>query len=430
MFECTEAKEELIEVVEFLKNPSKFTRLGATIPKGVLLIGPPGIGKTLLARAVAGEAGVPFFYCSGSEFDEVFVGLGASRIRKIFQTARSKTPCIIFVDELDALGGKRNVSDANYNRQTLNQFLVELDGFKKDTNLIVIGATNLPEALDKALTRSGRFDNEIHIPLPSYNDRIEIFEHFMKKVKTHPSVSAELLANLTPGLSGADISNLVNQAAQHASIAEKSFVMVEDFDWAREKVAFGRERKSLIMSEHDKKITAYHEAGHAIAAFYTKDADKLHKASIIPRGTSLGATQTLPEREQLHQTYNELQAHIDVCLGGRAAEEIIFGINQVTTGCSSDLSKATDIARAMVTVFGMNHNVGYISSDTKNLSEATQAIIDNEVKIILQKSYDRVKNLLKTHSEQHIRLANELIKRETLVGEDLENVILGKHANI
>lgn len=332
---CDEAKEELQEVVDFLKNPEKFSTLGGKLPKGVLLVGPPGTGKTLLARAVAGEAGVPFFYMSGSEFDEVFVGVGAKRVRDLFSGAKGKSPAIIFIDELDAIGQKRSSRDHNSAKQTLNQLLTELDGFEQNSGVIVLAATNFPELLDKALTRPGRFDRNVVVGLPDVRGRMAIIKHHMKNIKPGDDVDIAQLANGTPGFSGAELENVVNQAAVHASKAKAKAVKMQDFEWAKDKVMMGAEKRSMLITDKEKEMTAYHEAGHALAVMYTEGANKLHKITIMPRGRSLGMTMHLPEMDSYSQSMKQYRAHIDVCMGGKVAEELIYGRDEVTSGCAS-----------------------------------------------------------------------------------------------
>lgn len=332
---CDEAKEELEELVEFLKNPEKFSTLGGKLPKGVLLVGPPGTGKTLLARAVAGEAGVPFFFMSGSEFDEIYVGVGAKRVRELFAAAKGKSPAIVFIDELDAIGGKRNARDAAYVKQTLNQLLTELDGFEQNSGVIILAATNFPEMLDKALTRPGRFDRNVTVPLPDVRGRMAILKHHMKKVVAGNDVSLEALAQGTPGFSGAELENVINQAAVHASRAKAKAVSMFDFEWAKDKVMMGAENKSMVITQKEKEMTAYHEAGHALCIMFTPGTDALHKITIMPRGRSLGMTMHLPEIDKYSKGMNEYEARIDVCLGGKVAEELIYGPEKVTSGCAS-----------------------------------------------------------------------------------------------
>lgn len=332
---CDEAKEELQELVEFLTNPERFNNLGGKLPKGVLLVGPPGTGKTLLARAVAGEAGVPFFYMSGSEFDEVYVGVGAKRVRELFNQARTKAPAIIFIDELDAIGAKRNERDAAYVKQTLNQLLTELDGFSQSTGVIIIAATNYPKLLDKALTRPGRFDRRVVVGLPDVRGRVDILKHHMKNVQISTDVDTTVIARGTPGFSGADLENLVNQAAIHASKNKQTKVGPKDFDWAKDKIMMGAEARSRVMREKDKLLTAYHEAGHALVAYFSPAATPLYKITIVPRGMSLGTTHFLPEMDIVSRNYTEFLADIDVSMGGKAAEELVFGPENVTSGISS-----------------------------------------------------------------------------------------------
>ena len=332
---CDEAKEELQELVEFLKNPEKFSALGGKLPKGVLLVGPPGTGKTLLARAVAGEAGVPYFFMSGSEFDEVYVGVGAKRVRELFNAARAKAPAIIFIDELDAIGGKRNERDAAYVKQTLNQLLTELDGFSQQSGVIILAATNFPQLLDKALTRPGRFDRNIVVPLPDVRGRMEILKHHMKNIQVGTDVDETAIARSTPGFSGAELENLVNQAAVRASRNQSKKVGMLDFEWAKDKIMMGAERRSAVIQQKDKVMTAYHEGGHALVAMFTPGADPLYKATIMPRGQSLGTTFLLPEMDKVSMSKKEFLAQIDVAMGGKVAEEIIYGEDNVTSGCSA-----------------------------------------------------------------------------------------------
>ncbi|GMG39594.1 unnamed protein product [Ambrosiozyma monospora] len=346
-----EARAELEEVVEFLKDPSKFTGLGGQLPKGVLLTGPPGTGKTLLARATAGEAGVPFFFMSGSEFDELYVGVGAKRVRDLFTKARARAPAIVFIDELDAIGGKRKSRDQAYAKQTLNQLLVELDGFSQTEGIIIIGATNFPDSLDKALTRPGRFDKIVNVDLPDVRGRIEILKHHLKNIAVSKDVDPSVIARSTTGLSGAALKNLVNQAALYASHKNALSVNMNHLEWAKDKVLMGGERKTMVMTEETRRNTAYHEAGHAIAAMFTEGATPLYKATILPRGRALGVTFQLPEMDKHDITKTECYARLDVCMGGKIAEEMLYGPNNVTSGCSSDLTSATRMARAMITSY-------------------------------------------------------------------------------
>lgn len=331
-----EAKEELQEMVDFLRNPEKFSQLGGKLPKGILLVGPPGTGKTLLARAVAGEAGVPFFYMSGSEFDEVYVGVGAKRVRELFAAAKAKSPAIVFIDELDAIGGRRNARDAAYVKQTLNQLLTELDGFDQSSNVIIIGATNFPQLLDKALTRPGRFDRHVVVELPDVRGRLAILQHHAKKIKAAKDVDLQSIAQLTSGLSGAELENIVNQAAVHASKSKATSVRREDFDWAKDRVIMGAEKKTMVITAEEKEMTAYHEAGHALVNLFTKESSTtLYKVTVLPRGFTLGHTANLPEMDKYSYTVENYLAQIDVSLGGKLAEEIVFGANKVTSGASS-----------------------------------------------------------------------------------------------
>ena len=332
---CDEAKEELQELVEFLKNPEKFSTLGGKLPKGVLLVGPPGTGKTLLARAVAGEAGVPFFFMSGAEFDEIYVGVGAKRVRELFASARAKAPAIIFIDELDAVGSKRNERDPSYSKQSLNQLLTELDGFSQETGVIILAATNFPQMLDKALTRPGRFDRNVTVPLPDVRGRMEILKHHMKNVQVATEVDESIIARGTSGFSGAELENLVNQAAVRASRNKATKVTMLDFDWAKDKIMMGAERRSAVIQEKDKIMTAYHEAGHALVGLYTKGATPLYKATIMPRGQSLGMTHFMDDMDKVSMARVEYFASIDTSMGGKVAEQIVYGHNNVTSGCSS-----------------------------------------------------------------------------------------------
>ncbi|KAG9476657.1 hypothetical protein GDO78_003264 [Eleutherodactylus coqui] len=381
-----EAKQELQEVVEFLRNPQKFTVLGGKLPKGILLVGPPGTGKTLLARAVAGEANVPFYYASGSEFDEMFVGVGASRIRNLFREAKTNAPCVIFIDELDSVGGKRIESPMHpYSRQTINQLLAEMDGFKPNEGVIIIGATNFAEALDNALVRPGRFDMKVTVPRPDVKGRTEILELYLAKIKYDPSIDAEIIARGTVGFSGADLENLVNQAALKAAVDGKDMVTMTEMEFAKDKILMGPERRSVVIDDKNKTITAYHESGHAIIAYFTKDAMPINKATIMPRGPTLGHVSLLPEKDRWNETRSQLLAQMDVSMGGRVAEEIIFGPEYVTTGASSDFTNATKIAKLMVTRFGMSEKLGVMTySDTSKLSPETQAAIEQEVRTLLK----------------------------------------------
>ncbi|KAG5440297.1 hypothetical protein PCANB_001867 [Pneumocystis canis] len=423
-----EAKEELQEVVDFLKNPQKFTALGGKLPKGILLIGPPGTGKTMLAKAVAKEAGVSFFFMSGSEFDEMYVGIGAKRVRELFNIAKDRSPSIVFIDELDAIGSKRNPKDSAYIKQTLNQLLVELDGFLNKEGVVIMAATNFPESLDPALTRPGRFDKHIIVPLPDIRGRLSILKHHMKKIKMAQDIDLTILARGTPGFSGADLQNLVNQAAIRSSKLNSASVSMKDFEWARDKILMGTERKSSFITEESKRNTAYHEGGHALVALYTPGAMKLHKATIIPRGNSLGMVMQLPEMDKDNESKKEFLAKIDVALGGRVAEELTLGKENVTSGSLNDIQNATAIAKAMVTQYGMSDKVGPIAydQDLSRLSSSTKALVESEIKTLLEEAQIRAMNILKTHKKELDRLAKALIEFETLTSEEIEKVIRGE----
>lgn len=426
---CDEAKEELQEVVDFLKSPDKYNQLGGKLPKGVLMVGPPGTGKTLLARAVAGEAGVPFFYMSGSEFDEVYVGVGAKRVRELFTNAKSKAPAIVFIDELDAVGGKRNERDAAYHMQTLNQMLTELDGFDQSSGVVFIAATNFPQMLDKALTRPGRFDRTVHVPLPDVRGRVDILKYYMRNMQVATEVDASLLARGTPGFSGADLENLVNQAAVHASKMAQKKVTMLDLEWAKDRVLMGAEKKSMIVQDKDKLLTAYHEAGHALVGLYSKTTDPLYKVTIMPRGQALGITFRLPEMDKVSESKSALLSDIDVAMGGKVAEEIVYGTDAVTTGCSSDLSNATSIAYNMVMRWGMSEKLGAVSFDNdlyQALSAETKATIESEVRRFLTEGETRARVLLKERRKELDLLAQALIKYETLNKEEVEKVLRGE----
>uniref|UniRef100_A0A8C7S7F0 ATP-dependent zinc metalloprotease YME1L1 n=1 Tax=Oncorhynchus mykiss TaxID=8022 RepID=A0A8C7S7F0_ONCMY len=423
-----EAKNELQDVVEFLRNPQKFTVLGGKLPKGILLIGPPGTGKTLLARAVAGEADVPFFYASGSEFDEMFVGVGASRIRNLFKEAKANAPCVIFIDELDSVGGKRIESPMHpYSRQTINQLLAEMDGFKPNEGVIVIGATNFAEALDNALIRPGRFDMQVTVPRPDVKGRTEILNWYLQKIKVDPNVNAEIIARGTVGFTGAELENLVNQAALKAAVDGLDLVTMKELEFSKDKILMGPERKSVEIDKKNKQITAYHESGHAIVAYYTKDAMPINKATIMPRGPTLGHVSMLPENDRWSETRAQLLAQMDVSMGGRVAEELIFGDDYITTGASSDFDGATKIAKMMVTRFGMSDKLGVMTyADLTKQSPETQAAIEKEVRVLLKDSYERAKNLLKTYSDEHKTLAEALLTYETLDAKEIKLVLEGK----
>ncbi|KAF4023158.1 hypothetical protein G4228_015418 [Cervus hanglu yarkandensis] len=427
-----EAKQELQEVVEFLKNPQKFTVLGGKLPKGILLVGPPGTGKTLLARAVAGEADVPFYYASGSEFDEMFVGVGASRIRNLFREAKANAPCVIFIDELDSVGGKRIESPMHpYSRQTINQLLAEMDGFKPNEGVIIIGATNFPEALDNALIRPGRFDMQVTVPRPDVKGRTEILKWYLNKIKFDQSVDPEIIARGTVGFSGAELENLVNQAALKAAVDGKEMVTMKELEFSKDKILMGPERRSVEIDNKNKTITAYHESGHAIIAYYTKDAMPINKATIMPRGPTLGHVSLLPENDRWNETRAQLLAQMDVSMGGRVAEELIFGSDHITTGASSDFDNATKIAKRMVTKFGMSEKLGVMTySDTGKLSPETQSAIEQEIRILLRDSYERAKHILKTHAKEHKNLAEALLTYETLDAKEIQIVLEGKKLEV
>ncbi len=438
-----EAKTELQEIVEFLKDPQKFQRLGGKIPKGALLVGSPGTGKTLIARAVAGEANVPFFTISGSDFVEMFVGVGASRVRDMFEQAKKAAPCIIFIDEIDAVGRHRGAGLGGGNderEQTLNQLLVEMDGFEANEGVILIAATNRPDVLDPALLRPGRFDRQIVVPLPDINGRDKILKVHMKKVPLAKNVEPVVIARGTPGFSGADLANLVNEAALLAARRGKRVVGMEEFENAKDKVMMGAERKSMAMSDKEKSLTAYHEAGHAIVAIHEPQSDPIHKATIIPRGRALGMVMRLPESDRLSVAHDKLNADLAVAMGGRVAEEIIFGKEKVTTGASSDIRFATDMARRMVTEWGYSDKLGPLHygsnqeevflghsvAQTKNVSDATASIIDGEVRRIVDQGLERARDVLTKHIDELHTLAKALLEYETLSGEEIKAVLRGE----
>uniref|UniRef100_A0A182W8S8 AAA+ ATPase domain-containing protein n=1 Tax=Anopheles minimus TaxID=112268 RepID=A0A182W8S8_9DIPT len=430
---CDEAKQELKEVVEFLKNPGKFSNLGGKLPKGVLLVGPPGTGKTLLARAVAGEAGVPFFHAAGPEFDEVLVGQGARRVRDLFKAAKERAPCVIFIDEIDSVGAKRTNSVLHpYANQTINQLLSEMDGFQQNEGVIVLGATNRRDDLDQALLRPGRFDVEVVVPTPDFTGRKEILTYYLGKILSR-EINIDQLARGTTGFTGADIENMVNQAALRAAIDGAETVTMKHLENARDKVLMGPERKSRLPDEEANKITAYHEGGHAIVAYYTKESHPLHKVTIMPRGPSLGHTAYIPEKERYHVTKQQLLAMMDTMMGGRAAEELIFGADKITSGASSDLKQATSIAAHMVKEWGMSERVGLRTIEgpkgfgqNEVLSPSTIESVDNEIKKLLNDSYERAKTILKQHAKEHKALAEALLKYETLDAEDIKAIMGGE----
>ena len=435
-----EAKEELVEIVEFLKDPRKFQKLGGRIPKGALLIGPPGTGKTLLARAVAGEAGVPFFTISGSDFVEMFVGVGASRVRDMFEQGRRNAPCIIFIDEIDAVGRSRGAGLGGGNderEQTLNQILVEMDGFDTQEGIILVAATNRPDVLDPALLRPGRFDRQVVVPNPDILGREAILKVHIKKVSVAPDVDIRTIARGTPGFSGADLANIVNEAALLAARKNKKIVTMVDFEEAKDKVMMGSERRSLVMSQEEKELTAYHEGGHAVVALNQSASDPIHKATIIPRGRALGMVMRLPERDQLSLPREKMLADITVAMGGRVAEEIIFGDKKVTSGASSDIEMATKMARNMVTKFGMSEKLGPLQYGEneeevflgrsvqrhQNVSEETAKLIDSEIRQIVDSCYDLAKKILNEKIDDLHALAKGLIEYETLNGDEITTLL-------
>ncbi|GLB34957.1 putative peptidase family M41 [Lyophyllum shimeji] len=422
-----EAKDELHDVVQFLKDPTSFATLGGKLPKGVLLTGPPGTGKTMLARAVAGEAGVPFFFASGSDFEEMFVGVGAKRVRELFAAARKKEPAIIFIDELDAVGGKRSSRDQQYMKQTLNQLLVEMDGFQQNEGVIVIAATNFPESLDQALVRPGRFDRIIAVPLPDVRGRVQILQHHMQGVTTSSDVDSKVLARGTPGFSGADLQNMVNQAAIQASKEGASEVTLKHFEWAKDRILMGAERKSHYIDHDAKLATAYHEGGHALVALYTDGAMPLHKVTCVPRGHALGYTSLLPEDDRTSISLKEYLAGIDVSMGGRVAEELIYGPENVTSGASSDIRSATRTARSMVKQWGFSR-LGPVFYDDRdeNLSPRRKEEIEEEVTRIVRGGEARATALLTEKLEELHRLARALVEHETLDSEEVKKVIKGE----
>ena len=438
-----EAKQELEEVVEFLKTPERFTSVGAKIPKGVLLVGPPGTGKTLLAKAIAGEAGVPFFSLSGSEFVEMFVGVGASRVRDMFEQAKKNAPCIIFIDEIDAVGRHRGAGLGGGNderEQTLNQLLVEMDGFEANEGVILIAATNRPDVLDPALLRPGRFDRQVVVPNPDVLGREKILRVHMKKVPLADDVEARTIARGTPGFSGADLANLVNEAALMAARKNKRTVGMQEFEEAKDKVMMGSERRSMAMNEEEKRLTAYHEAGHAIVAINCPNSDPVHKATIIPRGRALGMVMRLPEGDRYSMPRAKLLDDLAVAMGGRVAEELIFGYDKVTTGASSDIRMATDMARRMVTEWGRSDKLGPLHygadqqevflghsvTQSKNMSDETARIVDGEVKRIVEEAYSRARQILTDHGADLETLAQSLLEYETLSGDEIRDLLAGK----
>ena len=438
-----EAKEEVVEIVDFLKDPSKFQRLGGKIPKGVLMVGSPGTGKTLLARAIAGEAKVPFFTISGSDFVEMFVGVGASRVRDMFEQAKKHAPCIIFIDEIDAVGRHRGAGlggGHDEREQTLNQLLVEMDGFEGNEGIIVIAATNRPDVLDPALLRPGRFDRQVVVPLPDVRGREQILRVHMRKVPLGDDVRPEIIARGTPGFSGADLANLVNEAALFAARANRRTVGQEEFEKAKDKILMGSERRSMVMSEDEKKLTAYHEAGHAIVGLTVPDHDPVYKVTIIPRGRALGVTMFLPEEDRYSYSKQRLKSQISSLFGGRIAEELIFGEDSVTTGASNDIERATDIARNMVTKWGLSNRLGPLTyseeegevflgrsmTQHKQVSDVTVHAIDEEVRSIIDDNYERAEVILKDNMDKLHVMADALIKYETIDEKQIADIMEGR----
>ncbi|MBF0875946.1 ATP-dependent metallopeptidase FtsH/Yme1/Tma family protein [Gluconobacter cerevisiae] len=438
-----EAKSELQEIVEFLRDPQKFTRLGGKIPKGALLVGPPGTGKTLLARAIAGEANVPFFTISGSDFVEMFVGVGASRVRDMFEQGKKSAPCIIFIDEIDAVGRHRGAGLGGGNderEQTLNQMLVEMDGFESNEGVILIAATNRPDVLDPALLRPGRFDRQVVVPNPDVAGREKILRVHMKKVPLSSDVDPKIIARGTPGFSGADLSNLVNEGALMAARQGRRTVGMAQFEEAKDKVMMGAERRSMVMTEDEKRSTAYHESGHAICAIFTPGSDPIHKATIVPRGRALGLVMTLPEKDNISYSRKWCLARLVIAMGGRVAEEIIFGREEVSAGASGDIKSATDLARRMVTEWGMSDTLGMIAygdngqevflghsvTQNKNISEETAREIDKEVKALIDTAYKQAHDLLTTRLDDLHRLTAALLEYETLTGDDVGRIMRGE----
>jgi cell division protease FtsH len=438
-----EAKEDLEEIVEFLRDPQKFQRLGGKIPRGVLLVGPPGTGKTLLARAIAGEANVPFFTISGSDFVEMFVGVGASRVRDMFDQAKKNAPCIIFIDEIDAVGRHRGAGLGGGNderEQTLNQLLVEMDGFEANEGIILIAATNRPDVLDPALLRPGRFDRQVVVPNPDINGREKILKVHIRNVPLAPNVDLKVIARGTPGFSGADLANLVNEAALMAARRNKRLVTMQEFEDAKDKVMMGAERRSTAMTQAEKELTAYHEAGHAILALNVPSADPLHKATIIPRGRALGMVMQLPEGDRYSMSYKYMVSRLAIMMGGRVAEEIKFGKENITSGAASDIEQATKLARAMVTRWGFSDKLGQVAygenqeevflghsvARTQNVSEETAQIIDAEVRRLIEDAYKAAHDVLATHRDGWIAIAEGLLEYETLSGEEIKQLIAGQ----
>jgi len=438
-----EAKQELQEIVEFLKDPQKFQRLGGKIPKGVLLVGPPGTGKTLLARAIAGEANVPFFTISGSDFVEMFVGVGASRVRDMFEQGKKNAPCIIFIDEIDAVGRHRGAGLGGGNderEQTLNQLLVEMDGFEANEGVILVAATNRPDVLDPALLRPGRFDRQVVVPNPDILGREQILKVHMRKVPLAPDVDAKIIARGTPGFSGADLANLVNEAALMAARVGRRVVTMAEFESAKDKVMMGAERRSMVMTDEDKKLTAFHEAGHALVMLHAKGHEPLHKVTIIPRGRALGVTMWLPERDKYSVSKIELEAKLASMFGGRVAEELIFGVESITTGASDDIRQATNLARRMVTEFGFSDKLGPLRyseneeevflghsvTQRKNVSDATAKVIDDEIRRLVEEGEATARRILSEHTAELNVIAKGLLEFETLSADEIQALLRGE----
>ncbi|MBK1700355.1 ATP-dependent metalloprotease [Thiococcus pfennigii] len=438
-----EAKEEVVEMVDFLRDPTKFQKLGGKIPKGVLMVGPPGTGKTLLARAIAGEAKVPFFTISGSDFVEMFVGVGASRVRDMFEQAKKHAPCIIFIDEIDAVGRHRGAGlggGHDEREQTLNQLLVEMDGFEGTEGVIVIAATNRPDVLDPALLRPGRFDRQVVVPLPDVRGREQILKVHMRKIPAAEDVQASVIARGTPGFSGADLANLVNEAALYAARANKRLVDMDDMEQAKDKIMMGAERRSMVMTEDEKRLTAYHESGHAIVGRLVPQHDPVHKVSIIPRGRALGVTLFLPEEDRFSYTKQRLESAIASLFGGRVAEELIFGEDCVTTGAQNDIHRATDLARNMVTKWGLSDRLGPLAygedeqevflghsvAQHKNVSDETTHLIDEEVRAIIEQQYGRARQLLTEQMDKLHAMAEALMKYETIDAAQIDDIMAGR----
>ncbi|KXX65322.1 ATP-dependent metalloprotease [Marichromatium gracile] len=438
-----EAKEEVVEMVDFLRDPGKFQKLGGKIPKGVLMVGPPGTGKTLLARAIAGEARVPFFTISGSDFVEMFVGVGASRVRDMFEQAKKHAPCIIFIDEIDAVGRHRGAGlggGHDEREQTLNQLLVEMDGFEGTEGVIVIAATNRPDVLDPALLRPGRFDRQVVVPLPDVRGREQILKVHMRKIPAAEDVQASVLARGTPGFSGADLANLVNEAALFAARRNKKLVDMDDMEQAKDKIMMGAERRSMVMTEDEKRLTAYHESGHAIVGRLVPDHDPVHKVSIIPRGRALGVTLFLPEDDRFSYSRQRLESSISSLFGGRVAEELVFGTESVTTGAQNDIQRATEIARNMVTKWGLSDRLGPLTygedeqevflghsvTQHKNVSDETSHLIDEEIRDVIERNYARAREILETHRDKLEAMTAALMKFETIDSDQIDDIMSGR----